>query len=242
MSRTTPRKAKIEPIHIEEAAALKRLYETHNTPKRSQSAFAEEFGLGTQGNVWQYLNAKSPLNAQAAAKFAKGLGVFVRDFSPRLADEIEGLAQSSDTETDIEGDHAPVRMVDAKASAGKGKIVFSDDAEKSLMFRRDWLARNDAKPESTIAFEVEGDSMVDLHIIDGSVVLANQKKTDPISKKVYVLWLSGQLFVKQLVKQDGLWYARSHNKAEQDSYPDIQVEANDRIVGRAFWCGFGLDG
>src|SRR5690606_21333019 len=37
-------------------------------------------------------------------------------------------------------DHAPIRLVDAKASAGKGQLVFSDDASKVLMFRRDWLA------------------------------------------------------------------------------------------------------
>lgn len=84
------RKAKIEPIHVEESEALKRLFQKHAS--LSQSAFGAEYEIGTQGMVWQYLNAKSPLNAQAAVKFAKGLGVDVRDFSPRLADEIEALA------------------------------------------------------------------------------------------------------------------------------------------------------
>lgn len=145
-----------------------------------------------------------------------------------------------DHSTGESAEHAAVRMVDATASAGKGKIVFSEDCDKVLMFRRDWLAKNDAKPEDTLAFQVEGNSMVDLHIIDGAVVLANQKKNEPISKRIYVLWLDGQLYVKQVVKVDGLWYARSHNSAEASSYPDIQIRAQDRIVGRAFWCGFGL--
>jgi hypothetical protein len=35
--------------------------------------------------VWQYLNGHRPLNLQAAVKFAKGLGVQLHDFSPRLA-------------------------------------------------------------------------------------------------------------------------------------------------------------
>lgn len=138
-------------------------------------------------------------------------------------------------------DHAPVRLVDAKASAGKGKIVFSDDTTKILMFRRDWLARHDAKPDTTIAFQVDGNSMIDAHIIDGSVVLANRRRVEPISKRIYVLWINGQLYVKQLIKLDGAWWARSRNAANAADYPDILIDdPAARIVGRAFWCGFGL--
>ncbi|MGB3271100.1 MAG: S24 family peptidase [Rhodanobacter sp.] len=138
-------------------------------------------------------------------------------------------------------DHAPIRLVDAKASAGKGQIVFSDDITKILMFRRDWLAKNDAKPDQTIGFEVDGDSMTDMHIIDGSVVLANRRRTDPLSKRVYVVWIKGKLYVKELVKKDGVWWARSHNAEKADEYPDIEIDDPEaRIVGRAFWCGFGL--
>ena len=240
MPRAEQRKAKIEPVHKKEAAALKRLFETHQ--KMSQAAFGAEYGLGSQGNVWQYLNAKIPLNAAAAAKFSKGIGVPVREFSPRLADEIDGLSPPpSEGAADFSADHAPIRLVDAKASAGKGQIVFSDDVTKTLMFRRDWLAKNDAKPDLTIGFEVDGDSMTDLHIIDGSVVLANRRRTDPISKRVYVVWINGELFVKQLIKHEGAWWARSHNAAKADRYPDILIDdPAARIVGRAFWCGFGL--
>lgn len=135
-------------------------------------------------------------------------------------------------------DHAGVKMIDAKASAGQGSLVFSTDVLKTLMFRRDFLAKNGAKPEDVIAFPVKGDSMVDAHITDGSVVIANLKKTEPLSKRFYVLWLDGELFVKQLVQKGGRWYARSHNQAKD--YPDIEIDIDDRIVGRAFWCGFSL--
>ena len=143
--------------------------------------------------------------------------------------------------SDQDGEHAPIHLVDAKASAGKGEVVLSDDVKKDLMFRRDWLAKNDAKPDQTIAFEVSGDSMIDMHIVDGSVVLANCGKTEPISKRVYVLWIDGNLYVKQLVNKDGSWWARSHNSAKENEYPDMLIEdAAAKIVGRAFWCGFGL--
>jgi|GEM_PF-3378803 len=140
-----------------------------------------------------------------------------------------------------DGDHVPIKMVDAKASAGKGSLVLSTDVSKILMFRRDYLTKNSARPDDVIAFEVRGDSMVDMHIVDGSVVLANRSKKEPLSKRIYVVWIDGELFVKQLIKHEGMWYARSHNKERAGEFPDMAIEnMDDHIVGRAFWCGFGL--
>jgi hypothetical protein len=66
---------------------LKRLFEER--AEVSQAEFGTTFGLGTQGMVWQYLNGYTPLNYDAAAKFAKGLRCTIRDFSPDMADELE---------------------------------------------------------------------------------------------------------------------------------------------------------
>lgn len=59
----------------------------------SQEAFGAQYGIGSQGMVWQYLKGYVPLNLEAAAKFAAGLGVELRDISPRLADKLSALAQ-----------------------------------------------------------------------------------------------------------------------------------------------------
>ncbi|CAM5213676.1 hypothetical protein CDEF62S_00376 [Castellaniella defragrans] len=141
--------------------------------------------------------------------------------------------------TDTE-DHAPILLVDAKASAGRGEIICSQDTNKVLMFRRDWLKKNDAKPGRTIAFEVRGDSMIDVHIVDRAVVLANRDRIEPRAGRVYVLWIGGELFVKELALVDGAWVARSRNAAKAEKYKNIQIDAQSGIVGRAFWCGFGL--
>lgn len=76
-----------------EAHALKRLFEERS--KVSQARFGKEHGLGTAGMVWQYLNGHRPLNLQAAVKFAKGLGVRIQDFSPRLAAQAKAVAQDA---------------------------------------------------------------------------------------------------------------------------------------------------
>lgn len=138
----------------------------------------------------------------------------------------------------IEADHSPIRMIDAKASAGRGQLIYSNDVSKLLMFRRDWLAKKAAKPDKVLAFTVNGDSMIDAHIPDGSVVLANTGRQEPISGKFFVLWIDGDLFVKELVRKDGGWAARSRNGQKTSQYPDIQIEIDHRIVGQVFWCGF----
>lgn len=129
MTRKEPRKAKIEPIHVEESEALARLFKQHS--KLSQAAFGAEYDLGTQGNVWQYLKARSPLNISAAVKFANGLGVDVRDFSPRLADEIDQLIEGV-PDTEAGSDAWPFKSVSqAKIVALTPKQIL--DLEAALM-------------------------------------------------------------------------------------------------------------
>lgn len=96
-----PRKA-LEPWQAQDAERLKQLWErnrpTSKKPnltgrKMSQEEFGQEFGIGNQAAVYQYLDGRIPLNTEAAAKFAAGLKVEVQDFSPKLAGIIAGMAQ-----------------------------------------------------------------------------------------------------------------------------------------------------
>lgn len=50
----------------------------------TQEQFGAEYGLGSQGMVWQYLNGYTPLNFEAASKFAKGLRCTIKDISPEM--------------------------------------------------------------------------------------------------------------------------------------------------------------
>ncbi|NMG64349.1 hypothetical protein GPA19_05240 [Azoarcus indigens] len=108
---STQKKAKVEQIHIEEAARLKALYETQRPEKMSQEKFGATYEIGSQGVVWQYLNARIPLNLEAALKFAKGLSCSVGQFSPRLAKDLG--------ERDVS--HAPAEKI--------ADISLSEDAD-----------------------------------------------------------------------------------------------------------------
>lgn len=93
--KTGIRKA-LESWQISDATRLKQLFESHS--KLSQEQFGAEYDLGSQGVVWQYLNAHIPLNLAAALKFARGLGVRIADFSPTLAADL-GDANHSEANT-----------------------------------------------------------------------------------------------------------------------------------------------
>jgi transcriptional regulator with XRE-family HTH domain len=77
-----------------EAATLKRLFQ--EKANMSQAEFAKKYRIGSAGMVWQYLNGRRPLNADVAAKFAKGLAVAIDDFSPRLASAVRAAARVVD--------------------------------------------------------------------------------------------------------------------------------------------------
>lgn len=87
------KKAKIEQEHVEEAEKLRRIFEARPLPRLSQAKFGEQYEIGSQGVVWQYLNARIPLNVEQAVRFARGLNCAVADFSPRLAAELAALQE-----------------------------------------------------------------------------------------------------------------------------------------------------
>jgi len=66
----------------QEAAALKALFDAQLL---SQAVFGRRYDIGGQSMVSQYLNARRPLNLQAAINFSRGLRVAVSEFSPRLS-------------------------------------------------------------------------------------------------------------------------------------------------------------
>lgn len=83
-----------------EASALRALFDAYvatqleqHRRRVSQMQFGADNDIGTQGMVWQYLNGERPLNIEAAERFARGLGVSISAFSPRLAQLARRAAQ-----------------------------------------------------------------------------------------------------------------------------------------------------
>jgi len=83
--------------------------------------------------------------------------------------------------------------------------------------------------------------MRDVHILDGSIVVLNKAKREPVKHKYYAIWIDDKYLIKELVQRDGEWWAVSHNSDEKEKYPDIHIDHEfSGIIGQAFWCGFQL--
>lgn len=80
------RTAKIEDWQVEDARRLDVLFKER--ARLSQGDFGAQYGIGTQGMVWQYLSGTRPLNIKAAMAFSRGLDVLIDQFSTTLADQI----------------------------------------------------------------------------------------------------------------------------------------------------------
>lgn len=90
------KKRLLESWEIDECKALKRAVDdfNHGKPRAeslTQGKIAEALGIN-QGSVSSYLNGTNALNAKVAGVIAGLLGIEVRTFSPRLADEIAKIA------------------------------------------------------------------------------------------------------------------------------------------------------
>ena len=113
----------LENWQIEDAQRLKRLFNGKATC--SQSAFGATYDIGNQSMVSQYLNAKRPLNIEAAKKFAIGLGLTIGEFSPTIATMIGEANELIATVVDDE--FVKVRRIDVRLAAGDGAEVYEGE-------------------------------------------------------------------------------------------------------------------
>lgn len=112
--------------------------------KLSQAEFAETYGIGSQAQLWQFLNPESkkgrPLNLPAAIGFATGLNCRVGDFSPSLQKFIDKIALYSSMDA---GKHT----TQLQAEEPKGVYQFQASTTKAVV---EIMDRLDEKARQTI--------------------------------------------------------------------------------------------
>ena len=87
-----------EQWQIEDAKRLKLIFEVSGF---TQEEFGNEFEIGNQSMVGQYLNAKRPLSLTSVGKFANGLKVAIDQISPTLAEQIRKLSTMIESSTEM---------------------------------------------------------------------------------------------------------------------------------------------
>ena len=225
----------LEPWQIDDAKRLKAIF--LGKANCNQAAFGATYDIGNQSMVSQYLNAKRPLNIEAAKKFAIGLSVTIGEFSPTIAKMIEEANELLDSVVDDE--FVKVRKLDVRLAAGHGAEVFEGEEETTIAFRRDFIYKSGVNAYAAVAVYVAGESMLPT-IPDGAIVLIDRSNTIIYNGKIYGLRYDGRLYIKRLLRENGKLLARSDN---QVGNPDLDLEKRKvdfEVLGRAFWCGFTL--
>lgn len=226
------RKAKITDVHRQEAARLKALWVIAGRP--DQTLLGEQYGIGSQSAVSNFLNGHSPLSMDAARGFARALACEVGAFSQRLSEKASRIAEVAPPATD--DDFVDVRRVDVRLGAGDGSINGIDETVGSLKFARKFLRGIGVSPAGARVVDVHGPSM-EPTIRDGAVLLVSTANKEPRNDSIFALARPGDgLIVKRLVKLGkDQWVARSDNR----EFQDIPIGPGEpiTIIGRAHWMG-----
>jgi SOS-response transcriptional repressor LexA len=208
-----------------EAAALKSLFEERaHGSKISQERFGLEYEIGSQGMVWQYLNGHRPLNLSVALKFARGLGVPIARFSPRLAAELHAAG------LDATGGHIlsePIGILRASQIPVVGTARAGEDAHYVEIDyptgHGDGYVSYPTKRGNAYAIRVRGDSMRP-RIKPGEYVIIEPDVPVHAGDEVIVRTKAGKCMVKVLhAERRGFIELLSLN----DDHKPITIEVKD---------------
>lgn len=189
----------------------------------SQEKFGEQFELGSQGVVWQYLNGHIPLNLAAALKFSKGLGKPVAEFSPTLAAQI-------DSNVDGEALIAPIRGVSVVGTAQLGDDGYWTELEYPVGHGEGFVPYP-MKDPNTYALRVKGDSMRP-RIQPGEFVVIEPNHAVAAGDEVMVQSTDGRSMVKKLgSRRNGLLELLSVNEDHRPITLDESQVAKIHYVG-----------
>ncbi|KYO76968.1 HTH-type transcriptional regulator PrtR [Pseudomonas aeruginosa] len=250
-------KKPLPPDRKDECLQLKAIF---NSRKRdlglTQEKLAHLLGIN-QSSVSHYLNGVNPLNAQAAAAFAEILQVHVREFSPRLADEITDMAKTlrPSPKAETEGELTPMSSFEVgdpldpdeveipyfdeiQIAAGDGRYPDREQAKQKIRFAKAGLRESGVDPKHSVCVNVSGNSMEPL-IADGAIIGVDLSAHTIIDGEIYALKHDDMLRVKFVYRLPGGGIRlRSFNR---DEYPDEEYtkdqmrENNLSIMGWVFW-------
>lgn len=222
----------------EEASALRELFESCVTKgqRKSQATFGRENGLGSASMISQYLHGHRSLSLRSGIRFAAGMGVDLRRFSPRLQEELDVVlsdlpqAQRSPARPP---EYSTVRCVELQLKAGTHtyRTKQSEKVGAHIAFRNDWLVQRGYDSARLLAVEMNDDGMVPT-LIRGDLVVINTAETNPIETSVFAVNYEGEMRIRRLVRDAGEWWLYCDNR-DRHHFPRKQLQFKHcYIIGR----------
>lgn len=132
-------------------------------------------------------------------------------------------------------EYPAIRRVSIKAQAGVTgyAVEFVDDDGPPIVFRRDWYTVHNYKPEKMLAMRVAGESMIP-SLYAGDLIVCNTESTEPKDGIAFVVAYEGEVAVKRLVRDDGLWWLSSDNQ-DQRRYPRKKCNKDTELIGEVIY-------
>lgn len=130
-------------------------------------------------------------------------------------------------------DYPSIRRVNLRLSAGiVGFSIDHDIDDKSpIVMQRQWFESRGYNPAKLLATGVRGDSMSP-GMNDGDTVVINTEDTSPVDGVAFAINYEGELTVKRLFRDAGIWWLSSDNP-DQRKYPRKQCTGElCLIIGR----------
>lgn len=226
------RKRTPTPEELKECQKLNDIYESKKSELNiTQEAIAAEMGISQPG-VGHYLKGRNPLNIGAAIKFASILKVPVREFSPRLHNEIQlsGFGDvpdevifGSDTGTRVNEEAVPYRLEKAFSSQAPlidwKNLVESNDPSTSPPIRAIPTPFKHGKNAFCLIYQ--GDAMTDYR--EGEFILIDPAVNYSHNDDVLVLFDNSKIAIRKLqITPEGSFLV-----ATNPDHPSRKIEVNE---------------
>lgn len=207
---------------------------------RNKAQFAREYQVpGGASMISQHLSGHRPISLSAAVAYARGLGVDVGEFSPRLAEQINatlnrGTEQSNTSPgPDIKGVYPLISSVQAGAWAGLCEQFQAHQAQE-------WLPSTKNLGECGYMLRVDGKSMENPggrhNFAEGMVLHVNPDLTPEPGNYVVVRRNGTQeATFKRYVLIDGAKYLEAINPDWPKDMKYLPLQPGDE------WCGVVVD-
>lgn len=171
---------------IEDAKRLKKLWiDRKDKLHLSQAKAAKELGFSSQAAVSQYINARTPLNMQSVAKFARLLRLTVDDISPRYG---KMVGKPNPAELD---DYVPTPTGSLGGIPTSACLTW-------FAFSKEFLSAYGVDKLKIV--RVEDDSYKEYPV--GSIFIVTEKRQEKFSSGLFFLQQEGGIVLRKIVCEE----------------------------------------
>lgn len=161
-----------------------------------------------------------------------------KPFGPKFARSLEKKLRLPDRfyEGDAPlSDCTEVPLVRFKLSAGVTGFATEPDNGSwgPIYYRTDWLQKRGYDPLKLFAVIVSGDSMAPT-ICDDDLIVVDTSKVEPRDGVVMAINYEGELVVKRVRRESGLWWMTSDN-ADQRRYAPKKLNGESIVIGEVVY-------